>query len=224
MIHLDERLETAASFVRSGSVAADIGTDHGYLICSLVERGTVKHGYACDINEQPLAKAAETVDETGLGDKISLVLCDGLSGLEPNCADDIIIAGMGGELICSILSAADWLRSPDVRLILQPMSKADELRRYLCHNGFEIFEEKAAFVGKHIYTVICAGYTGAVCEPDELFLLIGKLAENPNIREKQYIEHQQKICISVGNSLLSGGYGDAAQKQFALAEKIASLL
>ncbi|MBQ9938574.1 MAG: SAM-dependent methyltransferase, partial [Oscillospiraceae bacterium] len=110
MIHLDERLETAASFVRNGSVVADIGTDHGYLICSLAERGTIPRGYACDINEQPLAKAAETVEETGLGDKISLVLCDGLRGLDPNCADDIIIAGMGGELICSILSAADWVR------------------------------------------------------------------------------------------------------------------
>jgi len=224
MIHLDERLETAASFVRRDSVVADIGTDHGYLICSLVERGIAKAGYACDINEQPLANAAETVSASGLEDRISLVLCDGLNGLSPHCADDIDIAGMGGELICHILSAAEWIRSPDVRLILQPMSKPDELRTFLCRNGFEIFCEKAAFVGKHIYTVISAGYTGHVSEPDALFLLTGKLSENPGPRERQYIEHQRQVCLAVGKSLLQGGYAEESRQQLALAEQIASLL
>ena len=38
MEKLDDRLSTAVSFARKGAVAADIGTDHGYLICELVSK------------------------------------------------------------------------------------------------------------------------------------------------------------------------------------------
>ena len=33
------RLETVASFVDKGSIAADVGTDHGYIPIALVEEG-----------------------------------------------------------------------------------------------------------------------------------------------------------------------------------------
>ena len=48
MDKLNLRLQTAAEFVKEGSIAADVGTDHGYLICYLVNEGIVKHGFATD--------------------------------------------------------------------------------------------------------------------------------------------------------------------------------
>lgn len=36
---LSHRLETIASFVRRGSIIADIGTDHGYIPIYLVKEG-----------------------------------------------------------------------------------------------------------------------------------------------------------------------------------------
>ena len=45
--------------------------------------------------------------------------CDGLAALSPGEVDTVVIAGMGGDLMVHILSAAPWTR--DVKLILQPM-------------------------------------------------------------------------------------------------------
>ncbi len=222
-IRLDERLETVAGFVRPGSVAADIGTDHGYLICELALRGVIPRGYACDINALPLERARKTVARCGLGDRIELRLCDGLSGLTPGCARDIVVAGMGGELICDIIAAADWLRDGDIRLILQPMTKADELRAYLCRSGFDILAERAALAGKHVYTVISAVYSGVPNEPDELFLLAGRLPENAGKREKLYIAHQAQRCRTAAASLAAGGYSDEAGLRLLLAQRLESL-
>ncbi len=223
-IRLDERLETVAGFVRRGSVVADVGTDHGYLVCELINRGVCPRGFATDINAMPLERARETVARCGLEDKVELALCDGLSGLKPGCAQDVVIAGMGGELISAIIDAAGWLRSPDIRLVLQPMSKADELRRWLYANGFEIFRERAALAGKHIYTVISAGYTGERRELDELFALTGRLAENPGERERGYIERLIRMCEAVGKSMTAGGYPEEAERRFGLACRMAELL
>ena len=47
-IVLSKRLSTIASLVEKDSIVADIGADHGYLICSLVKNNIIKKGYAVD--------------------------------------------------------------------------------------------------------------------------------------------------------------------------------
>lgn len=185
---LDKRLSTAASWVRAGSVLADIGTDHGYLVTNLVGRGICPFAYACDIGALPLGRAKETVMRCGLRDKISLVLSDGLQGLKPHSAQDIVIAGMGGELIARILHAAPWVQDETVRLILQPMTHARELRRYLYQNGFDITAERGACEGRHCYTVLCVHYTGRrISRPDALMISIGGLTDSTDEDSQEYI-------------------------------------
>lgn len=46
----------------------------------------------------------------GLETVIDIRLGDGLNTLAPDEADDIVIAGMGGETIAAILEAAPWIR------------------------------------------------------------------------------------------------------------------
>ena len=53
----------------------------------------------------------------------------------------IVIAGMGGDAITDILSAAPWSRAGPL-LLLQPMSKAEVLRAWLPLNGYEVFREE----------------------------------------------------------------------------------
>ena len=62
-----------------------------------------------------------------------IVLADGLDGVQPekDGVNEIIICGMGGELIARIVDASAYTRTPDVNLILQPMTCAPELRQYL---------------------------------------------------------------------------------------------
>ena len=99
---LDARLAAIASWVREGVGCADIGTDHGYLITWLAASGKIPHGFACDINQKPLQKAAFSLSEYGVSERVKLVLCDGLSGLQAGDVQDIVIAGMGGDLIWQI--------------------------------------------------------------------------------------------------------------------------
>lgn len=172
---MDQRLETVASAVRKGSRVADIGTDHAYLPIALVKRGICPSALACDIRKGPLENAKRSVAEARLTDAIDCRLGDGLAPIAAEEADDIVIAGMGGETIVAILQACDWIADARYRLILQPMTRIEELRRYLLTHGFEIEREDVAHDSKHWYTVLSVGYTGRAPETDETAFYRGAL-------------------------------------------------
>lgn len=161
-LQLDPRLAKCASFVRDGVRVADIGTDHGYLPIALLQSGKAVSAIAADINKDPLDSAVRNAEKYGLTEKMHFVLSDGLHGLSAADADDVIIAGMGGELILRIVSEAPWLRAPEKHLILQPMTTAAQLRSGLAALGFEIDREEAVYDGRKIYSVLSVYYTGVV--------------------------------------------------------------
>lgn len=173
---LDERLKTVAALVRSGSRVADIGTDHGYLPVYLVQEGICPRAIAADLRSGPLESARRHVTAAGLSDRIDLRLGDGLTAIEPQEVDEIIIAGMGGETIAGILAAADWVRQPRLRLILQPMTRAEELRRFLLENGFHTDTERLVQDGRHLYPVLAVQFTAAPPPEDELPIYAGGFA------------------------------------------------
>ena len=170
---LTPRLRAAASFVRKNSVVADVGTDHAYLPIALVLEGVSKKAVASDINEGPYLRALSNVRAHSLSDKITALCTPGLDGIEKYAPTDILICGMGGELIASIIDKAPWTKSEKIRLVLQPMTHAEALRSYLLRNGFSIIDEKLAKEEK-LYQIICAEYTGKVEEYSSLELLFGK--------------------------------------------------
>ena len=151
------RLQALADQVREGVALYDVGTDHAYLPVFLVGQGRVPRATASDIAPGPLARAERTIREAGLSDRVAAVLTDGLTDLTLDCPCDVVIAGMGGELIAKILSASPQVRSEDVRLILQPMTKAELLRDYLSENGFVIERELIAEEGKPYEILCCRG-------------------------------------------------------------------
>lgn len=156
---LDERLATAAEYVRGGRLA-DVGTDHAYLPVALVLMGRCCDAVASDVRRGPLERARQTVEKYGLEARVQLVLTDGLRGIEDYEPDDVAVFGMGGELIASIIEAAEWLRERRVRLILQPMTRRAELRAYLLEHGFGILDETMSCADGRIYQTLCAEYTG----------------------------------------------------------------
>ncbi len=173
MIVLDKRLGTVASLVRRGSRVADIGTDHAYLPVYLVQAGVAIGGIAADIGGGPLAAARHTVAAAGLEEKISLRLGDGLSPVSADEVDDIVIAGMGGETIVDILDAAPWVKDGRYQLVLQPMTRAEVLRRWLLHNGFTVTVERLVRDKHRLYTVMQATYTAAEPPTEELPVYAG---------------------------------------------------
>lgn len=153
-IELMPRLRMAADLVPAGARLADVGTDHAYLPAALILKGKIPWAIAADLRRGPLDRAWATVREYGLTGKVAFRLCDGLTGIRPDEVDAAAIAGMGGETIASILSAAPWTREEDVPLILQPMSSMPELRGWLQANGFSIQEERLAKEGDTLYTAL----------------------------------------------------------------------
>lgn len=200
-LRLTARLSAVASFVSSGRNAADIGTDHAYLATYLVLNGISPRVFACDINPNPLKKAALTVSEYEVGDRVSLILSDGLKSLKHEDADEIIIAGMGGETIAKIMSDCAWSRDTAKHYILQPMTKAGVLRRFLCENGYEIQKEKAVWDSGRIYTVMSVAYIGKCSTPDELFCEIGNHPENRDAESYAYIKSRAAAVLKKAEGL-----------------------
>ena len=169
------RLSLCADFVREGSRLADIGTDHGYLPIELCKSGKTPSALACDINPLPLRSAEENIVKYHLSDRINTRLSDGLNKISPDEVDDIVIAGMGGELIRDILSAAPWVKNESIRLVLQPMTHHEDLVRWLYENGFEILCQKAVSDEGKYYTVLSACYSGKEHPCDAFTAIVGRL-------------------------------------------------
>jgi tRNA (adenine22-N1)-methyltransferase len=170
----DLRLAAAASFGRKGKMVADIGTDHASLPIFLVGNGIADSALACDINIGPLNAAKKNIEAAGLADKINTKLTDGLNGIEDFNPEDIYILGMGGELIWRIINDSDLPRNIGVRLVLQPMTHAHDLRRGLYDNGFNIVEEALVRDRDRVYQIIVAEYDGVVRSASESELWLGK--------------------------------------------------
>ena len=175
MLNLKGRLFLCAQYVREGSRLADIGTDHAYLPIALCEAGRCPSALACDVNPLPLQSARENIARRGLSDRIETRLGDGLAPVGSDEADDIVIAGMGGELIADILAACGWIRDPLKRLILQPMTRHEALIRWLYAIGFVIDLQGAVTDSGKSYTVLCAHYDGTPRDCDDLTAAVGLL-------------------------------------------------
>ncbi len=171
--NLDARLSVAAEYVRQDAVFADIGCDHAYLPVFLLKSGRIKRAICADIAEKPLQSAKTNVAENGLSDFVDFYLTDGLFGLDGLGITDISICGMGGELITDILNSAEFVKNEKINLILQPMTRQADLRRYLAYNGFVIKEECVAVAAKKIYFCILASYVGTPYEISDMEAELG---------------------------------------------------
>lgn len=177
---LDDRLLLIASMVREGAIPLDVGTDHAYVPIYLIKNKICKSALASDINTKPLTRACENAQRFGVFEKISFRRGNGIADVHPEQygVTDIIIAGMGGELIAEIISKSDYTRIPGVRLILQPMSTVQELRGFLAEMGYATIEEKLCRTGDKYYTCIAAEYDGVRREVPPVQLMVGNVTDD----------------------------------------------
>ena len=178
LFELDERLALCASFVRENSRLADVGTDHAFLPVKLAAEGKILSAVASDVRTGPLKNAESNIRLYGVEDKVRAVLSDGLDDISPELADDIVIAGMGGELIANIIKRTQWLYDGSKRLILQPMTRMESLRLFLYQNGFCIEQEKACVSGRKHYSVMLCRYDGVIRECGKKEQYIGSLGDD----------------------------------------------
>lgn len=139
-MEISKRLQTVASLVRCRSIA-DIGTDHGYVPLTLWQQHKIDIAFACDINRGPLTRAAENIARMGASDAIQTRLGSGLAPLAAGEAQSIVIAGMGGMLICNILSAHPEVVKAAQEWILSPQHDLEAVRRLVGEMGFVLDTE-----------------------------------------------------------------------------------
>lgn len=202
MVNLDNRLGAAFEFCRSGVVSVDVGCDHARLAAALALEKSCRV-IASDVKDGPLEAAKRTLAELGVT-SVETVKSDGLD--EIDYADDVIICGMGGELIADIAERCRF-KSENTRFILQPMTKAEVMRKRLCKAGFELLEEKTAEDSGKIYSVMLWRFTGAAREIDEIEALCGKN------RDKIYLDKvAQKLLKNAKNMEKSSGLAEEAER------------
>jgi tRNA (adenine22-N1)-methyltransferase len=152
---LSERLQTVASFVPTGAIVADIGSDHAYLPCYLVMNGIAKGAIAGEVVKGPYESAERQVRTEGLTEQIKVRLADGLAAVEPDDhVDTVTIAGMGGPLIVSILEKHPESLNNVTRLILQPNIHAKVIREWALENDWAIYDEVILEEDDKIYEVL----------------------------------------------------------------------
>ena len=208
-IPLSPRLAACCGYVRPGDRVADIGCDHGYLSIYLLKNHIASCAYACDVAQGPLDSARRNAVKFGVAEKLSFYLSDGVKNV-PRDFDTLVCAGMGGDTMVSILSAAPWLKDSKYRLVLQCQSKRELLRSYLSENGWHIAEEAVLRDGRFLYTVMEVGY-----EPEKPRLTLGQsyfppaMLVNPTPETREYYE---RVLFSLDRAVTNGG--DAADPAF----------
>lgn len=153
MNKLSLRLETILSIVPTSDYIADIGADHGLVSIELIKRGIAKQVFAVENKKGPYTRLIENINNNNLSNRISTSLSSGISLLPFNITT-VIIAGMGGKLICDILSSQiDKLENIEY-LVIDAHSDLEELRKKVVSLGYEIIEEKIIYEDKVFYEII----------------------------------------------------------------------
>lgn len=155
-MQISKRLEAVASFVEPGSVIADVGCDHGYIPIYLYQKGIIPKAIAMDVNKGPLERARIHIQEYGLGEYITTRLSDGVCALNPQEADAVVIAGMGGALMEKIIEEGEETLDSVSYLILQPQSELAHFRRFLHQKGYCIEQENMVLEDGKYYPMMKA--------------------------------------------------------------------
>ena len=109
-------------FVLPGKPSADIGTDHALVPIWLLKKEICPFVILSDVRPGPLEKARLNLETAGIDPACyELRLGSGLEVLKEGEVASVIIAGMGGELICSFLGACAWEHKEEKLFLLQPM-------------------------------------------------------------------------------------------------------
>ena len=149
-----KRIDTLCSLLTKVKTFADVGCDHGYCSEYMLKNELCDYAILSDVSKGSLAKAEALLAPYIRMGKATSVLGDGFFGV-PSDVEQVLIAGMGGSEIVSILSNEKHGFMPK-RFVFQPMHDSEKLRRYILENGGYI-ERDYTFQDVKFYDVIVGG-------------------------------------------------------------------
>ena len=134
-----KRIDTLCSFLKRAESFADVGCDHGYCSEFVLKNRLCDKVIFSDVSKGSLQKAKTLLARFVKEGRAVGVLGDGFYGV-PKDTEQVLIAGMGGSEIVSILSDKKYGFIPRY-FVFQPMHDSEKLRRYLIENGAYIHRD-----------------------------------------------------------------------------------
>ena len=200
---MTKRLKIIASHIGKGKVFADIGCDHGIIAKYVLDNELFESVIASDISNKSLDKAKKLLNK--YGSKVTFLVSDGFNKFHL-IPDEAVIAGMGGEEICSILSNAEFLPK---RLILSPQKNQSKVRELLIRKNYKISDDYTVF-DKKFYDIIVA--EKGMDNYSELELLFGR--DNLKLRPKDFILKLKNEEEKISNILNSSANENVELKNY----------
>lgn len=223
-MEISNRLKTIAGMVSHNSVACDVGTDHGYLAIYLVKHGICKKVIAMDVAKGPLSKAQNNIRAYNCDAFVETRLSDGLEKLNPGEADAVIMAGMGGILINTLLEKGVEVLENVNELILSPHTDVELVRRHLLGNGYLIEEEKM-LVDEEKYYVVMKAVHGQDSSYDTCQYRYGKLLlQNKDSVLKDFLQLELKKMSMIRTKIQETNTESANKRKAELEQEIQCVL
>lgn len=151
---IPQRLKAVASYLSEGTLFVDIGSDHAYLPIYICSRDVNARAIAVEVNEGPLDSARQNISDYQLENVIDARIGDGLSVIKDNEVTEVVIAGMGGSLITSILENGIEVLKSVKRIIVQPNIQANKVRKWASLNDMHVQAEEIIEENNHFYEII----------------------------------------------------------------------
>ncbi|QXE00449.1 tRNA (adenine(22)-N(1))-methyltransferase TrmK [Terribacillus sp. DMT04] len=206
VLSLSERLTAVAAHLPESAHFVDVGSDHAYLPCYVCLQDPSSRAIAGEINHGPYKSAEKQVKLQGLTDRIEVRKGDGLAVVEPNEVKQVVIAGMGGPLIASILEQGKDKLGQVEQLIVQPNIDARVLRKWFLANGFVLQTEEILEEAGHIYEVLVAVRAGKELYDEDAIIRDKQLLFGPQLLQEKnaafrakWQEYKRKLERNVAN-------------------------
>ena len=152
-MRINDRLKTIGDLAPANSFCLDVGCDHAFLDIYLVRKNKGIKAIASDVLEGPLNQAKQNIKREGLENEIETRLGDGLDTYSSE-VDTVIISGMGGRNMIGIFKNNLKVLKEIDTIIVSPNNYQEDVKRFLCKNGFMIDDEKMVKDKKFIYQII----------------------------------------------------------------------
>ena len=150
---INNRLKLIGDLVETNSFCLDVGCDHALLDIYLVKRDKNIRVVASDIAKGPLEHAKENIKKEQLEGQIEVRQGPGLKTYSKGI-NTIIISGMGGRTMIGICKDDMKVLKQVDTFILSPNNYQEDVKRFLCKNGFYIENEEFVKDNNIIYQVI----------------------------------------------------------------------
>lgn len=208
-----DRIKQLCAHLQPCKTFADVACDHGYCAEYMLKNNLCESAVISDISEKSLSKAQTLLSDYIKNGKCSAVCCDGLEGIDEG-ADEVLIAGIGGEEIVKILKNA---YIPPT-FVFQPMKNAETLREYLLSQKCELYYDGIFSDGKNYYFIIKGRRYGKAQSYNKVRLRYGKDSLNNPVfydylkeeltKKKNYLtrtmSEQNRLAIEADIAFMQG--------------------